>query len=241
MNKHLLSALAIIELGLASGDVIAQCILQPSCEDLGYKQTADDCANEKVLKCPFDTSKVICAGNENSDNKNYDSGNCLLKGYVATCPQHTVCEKFCTENSQIFYKATSPSTELSPILNCAPGLVYMKGYCSILPKSVSSTAYIYSSPYNVIWGGDVAHTFAQAQARCSAEGGTYTGSYSMIMPIKVSPYAIPYSGLINYVPPEDEVLYRIGPTSCYKINGASVTNVTCDQNTPTLYYCYKGI
>ena len=37
------------------------CEMPPSCEDLGYNKTADDCANKVTLKCPLDESKLYCA------------------------------------------------------------------------------------------------------------------------------------------------------------------------------------
>lgn len=37
------------------------CLTPPSCDTLGYKQTADDCSGqERVLKCPFDQTKMFC-------------------------------------------------------------------------------------------------------------------------------------------------------------------------------------
>ena len=35
-----------------------------SCEELGYTQSASDCAEGDVLKCPFDKSKVICLNDD---------------------------------------------------------------------------------------------------------------------------------------------------------------------------------
>ncbi len=37
------------------------CLTPPSCDTLGYKQSADDCSGqERVLKCPFDQTKMFC-------------------------------------------------------------------------------------------------------------------------------------------------------------------------------------
>lgn len=37
------------------------CLTQPSCDTLGYKQSASDCSGiEQVLKCPFDQTKMFC-------------------------------------------------------------------------------------------------------------------------------------------------------------------------------------
>lgn len=37
----------------------SDCIVQPSCSELGYTQTASTCSG-KYIACPFDTSKVLC-------------------------------------------------------------------------------------------------------------------------------------------------------------------------------------
>lgn len=45
----------------ASAPALAQtCIKTPTCADLGYSQTAADCAGKTILKCPLDTSKLYC-------------------------------------------------------------------------------------------------------------------------------------------------------------------------------------
>lgn len=36
------------------------CTTPPSCDTLGYKQSASDCTNRHALKCPFDSSKLFC-------------------------------------------------------------------------------------------------------------------------------------------------------------------------------------
>ena len=36
------------------------CVTLPTCETLGYKDTADKCDGDAMVKCPFDTSKVFC-------------------------------------------------------------------------------------------------------------------------------------------------------------------------------------
>ena len=51
-----------------SKNSFAQCIVQPSCADMGYTQTIADCSDGKAIKCPFDTSKVICLNQEGSSS-----------------------------------------------------------------------------------------------------------------------------------------------------------------------------
>ncbi len=41
------------------------CAVAPTCESLGYSQTAEDCNGRYALKCPFDTSRVFCGDNTN--------------------------------------------------------------------------------------------------------------------------------------------------------------------------------
>ena len=54
-----LSALAFsLSYGLTAN--AQTCVTPPSCETLGYKDTADKCDDSSMVKCPFDTSKVFC-------------------------------------------------------------------------------------------------------------------------------------------------------------------------------------
>ena len=54
-----LSALAFsLSYGLTAN--AQTCVTPPSCETLGYTDTADKCDDSAMVKCPFDTSKVFC-------------------------------------------------------------------------------------------------------------------------------------------------------------------------------------
>ena len=54
-----LSALAFsLSYGLTAN--AQTCVTPPSCETLGYTDTADKCDGDAMVKCPFDTSKVFC-------------------------------------------------------------------------------------------------------------------------------------------------------------------------------------
>ena len=60
MNKLL--ALAVVAATAASADAFAAettCTAAPSCSELGYTQSASVCSG-KYIKCPFDTTKVMC-------------------------------------------------------------------------------------------------------------------------------------------------------------------------------------
>ena len=60
MRKYLLLAGAAL-LGL-SGSAYASinCAVPPTCDELGYAYTADQCEDQAILKCPFDQEKVFC-------------------------------------------------------------------------------------------------------------------------------------------------------------------------------------
>ena len=54
-----LSALAFsLSYGLTAN--AQTCVTPPSCESMGYTDTADKCDDSSMVKCPFDTSKVFC-------------------------------------------------------------------------------------------------------------------------------------------------------------------------------------
>ncbi len=60
MKKYLL--LAGVGFCCVSGAALAaiDCATPPSCADLGYTMTADDCDGKDTLKCPFDQTKAFC-------------------------------------------------------------------------------------------------------------------------------------------------------------------------------------
>ena len=60
--------LLVIIANIIAQNSFAECIVPPSCSDMGYTQNISDCAGGKSLKCPFDTSKVICLNQEGSSS-----------------------------------------------------------------------------------------------------------------------------------------------------------------------------
>lgn len=53
----------------SSQSVLGQdCRIVPTCESLGYSQSAVDCKEGEMLKCPFDTNKVFCKSKCKSSN-----------------------------------------------------------------------------------------------------------------------------------------------------------------------------
>ncbi len=72
MKKNLLIAGAMLLIMTAFSFNKAQaqtCVMPPSCEDLGYKQTEADCEGlDIVLKCPTDMTKMACLGSSESQD-----------------------------------------------------------------------------------------------------------------------------------------------------------------------------
>ena len=70
-SKNIIAG-AMLSLGAAFSfsEVQAQtCVVPPSCEELGYKQTEADCKGlDVVLKCPTDMSKMACLGSSVSQD-----------------------------------------------------------------------------------------------------------------------------------------------------------------------------
>ena len=60
------------------------CTSAPSCAALGYDKSSSDCSGQAMLKCPFDQSKVFCAGttacggNTNPDGSGCNDGDFLF-------------------------------------------------------------------------------------------------------------------------------------------------------------------
>ncbi len=73
-----LSALAFsLSYGLTAN--AQTCVTPPSCEELGYTDTADKCDGDAMVKCPFDTSKVFCRAYPTTETKTCNTiGDILL-------------------------------------------------------------------------------------------------------------------------------------------------------------------
>ena len=63
MKKYLLlcSALTVA----SSAHAVLNCATPPTCAQLGFTMSADECAGKFTLKCPFDNTKVFCSMNIN--------------------------------------------------------------------------------------------------------------------------------------------------------------------------------
>ncbi|MBE6443504.1 MAG: hypothetical protein E7020_02410 [Alphaproteobacteria bacterium] len=62
MKKYLLLCSALV---VASSAYALDCATPPTCEDLGFTMSADECAGKFTLKCPFDNTNVFCGMNIN--------------------------------------------------------------------------------------------------------------------------------------------------------------------------------
>ena len=74
-NSFLLSVI----LALICIECKAQCVTPPSCEDMGYTQSASDCTTDKIVKCPFDISKVFCLNGNEETIISYDCSTTQLR------------------------------------------------------------------------------------------------------------------------------------------------------------------
>lgn len=63
-KSNLLTTAAAVMLLTATAATAQTCIKTPSCADLGYTKTADDCSGKTILKCPLDNTQVYCPGYE---------------------------------------------------------------------------------------------------------------------------------------------------------------------------------
>ena len=72
IKKNLLIAGAMLAFCLAFSAKSLQaqtCIVPPTCEELGYKQTEADCQGKDiVMKCPTDMTKMTCLSSSTSNN-----------------------------------------------------------------------------------------------------------------------------------------------------------------------------
>ncbi|MBE6453017.1 MAG: hypothetical protein E7012_05975 [Alphaproteobacteria bacterium] len=77
MNKYVIS----VSILLLSSTSLAQdsCMVRPSCADMGYTKSANDCEGKKAISCPFDTTLFYCP----------ESG--FSEYPLETCPDGGVC------------------------------------------------------------------------------------------------------------------------------------------------------
>ncbi len=69
-NLNLNENIEYIE-GEAQGTSAVECVVQPTCEELGYTQSTSNCYNSNYTACPFDTTKVKCHQQEDCADLGY--------------------------------------------------------------------------------------------------------------------------------------------------------------------------
>ncbi len=72
MKKYLLLCTALT---ISSSAYALDCATPPTCDELGYTMSSDDCAGQFMLKCPFDETKVFCGGED-------PEAKCSAEGYT---------------------------------------------------------------------------------------------------------------------------------------------------------------
>ena len=74
-----ISAAAILTAG---GAFAQQCTQAPSCAELGFTDSVSDCADDGILYCPFDKSKVFCRKVDNTGEQCEALGYQLIGGTI---------------------------------------------------------------------------------------------------------------------------------------------------------------
>ena len=68
------------------------CAVAPTCESLGYTKSESDCGSQDILRCPLDTSKVICLSSQSSEKcENPAMGDILYSDM--SCSSEVISEK----------------------------------------------------------------------------------------------------------------------------------------------------
>ena len=58
--KNYLGCLVLTIIGTANAAMALDCTQRPTCEELGYTSTPDECVGGKMAKCPWDYNAVFC-------------------------------------------------------------------------------------------------------------------------------------------------------------------------------------
>ena len=105
---------------LAAGGAFAQqCTQAPSCAELGFTDSVSDCADDGILYCPFDKSKVFCRK-------------------VNTIPETPNTETQCKELGYMLINGVDPDTGAPLKLACFVGKVLeLCPYNSLYGKCVA--------------------------------------------------------------------------------------------------------
>jgi len=80
MRYLLVTTTIIAGLAYTSSAMAQTCTAAPSCEEMGYTQSASDCAGKISLRCPFDLSAYLCGAVGSCDFSDYPLSSCPTGG-----------------------------------------------------------------------------------------------------------------------------------------------------------------
>ena len=139
MKKYLLLSLAMA-VALPAYAAL-DCSTPPTCDDLGYTQSASDCAGKFTLKCPFDETVVFCGGSDCAA-LGYTQTSCGTYYHSEECPDDPTKLK-CTEMTaqekceDLGFTQTVCASGYYPSAKCSHDITYVK--CS---KDSCSSGYL---------------------------------------------------------------------------------------------------
>jgi len=80
MRYLLVTTTIIAGLAYTSSALAQTCTAAPSCEEMGYTQSASDCTGKISLRCPFDLSAYLCGAVGSCDFSDYPLSSCPTSG-----------------------------------------------------------------------------------------------------------------------------------------------------------------
>jgi len=80
MRYLLVTTTIIAGLAYTSSAMAQTCTAAPSCEEMGYTQSASDCTGKISLRCPFDLSAYLCLELGSCDFSDYPLSSCPTGG-----------------------------------------------------------------------------------------------------------------------------------------------------------------
>ncbi len=165
MKKYLLLCTALT---ISSSAYALDCATPPTCDDLGYTQSASDCAGQFMLKCPFSDEDFFCGGDTPAGkciNEEYtlnDGANCDTYYKKETCSHDNSYYK-CTEMTAAEkciadgYKYTSCSLGMTAGDTCPHSPLYMICYANFTQLDHCTTGYTEETACNGICSGIVSN------------------------------------------------------------------------------------
>ena len=134
MKKYLLLCTALV---VASSAYALDCATPPTCAQLGFTMSADECAGKFTLKCPFDNTNVFCGMNIND-------GTACQTAIADTVTVTGVGTELDLTNIKYLYPETVPSCSTSTVILGAGSSLnsycaFSACYCSARPGYCDSS------------------------------------------------------------------------------------------------------